>query len=489
MALKKEKEAGGDGESPKLALYHPYGAAVELWKCKDPEVLIEGPQGTGKTLAVLHKINAIAFKYVGCRILITRKTRMSMTESVLADFESKVLQDHPAYPKFRNTQRRLRQDYRYPNGSLIVVRGMDNLDDVRSTNFDVVVAFEATQLTEGDWETLTGRCRAGNMPYQQAIADCNPDRPSHWLNVRASRPYKIDAQFEGLIAAPRPGQTQMTRLLSRHQDNPRWWDHEKKAWTAQAASYLSVLQAMTGARYQRYYLGRWAASEGMVYPGFDPQIHVLDYGTEAFPYREIPSTWRRVRAIDFGFTNPFVCQWWAIDPDGRMYLYREIYRIATHGETITTVGDHARRIIQMSASERIEATIADHDADGRATLHKAGIRSEKAFKAITPGIEAVNARIRVAGDNRPRIYVMRDARIDRDEAIAEAGLPTCTQEEFDCYVYGSPKDGKSAKEEPIDMHNHGMDAMRYAVAHVDEISRKRFRIKGGRVRTSRAVAA
>ena len=31
-------------------------------------------------------------------------------------------------------------------------------------------------------------------------------------------------------------------------------------------------------------------------------------------------------SVDFGFTNPIVIQWWAEDPDGRLYLYRELYR-------------------------------------------------------------------------------------------------------------------------------------------------------------------
>jgi predicted transcriptional regulator len=41
--------------------------------------------------------------------------------------------------------------------------------------------------------------------------------------------------------------------------------------------------------------------------------------------------------VDFGYTNPFVMQWWAEDPDGRLYLYREIYR------TRRLVEDHAKR--------------------------------------------------------------------------------------------------------------------------------------------------
>jgi len=82
----------------------------------------------------------------------------------------------------------------------------------------------------------------------------------------------------------------------------------------------------------------------MVYDDWDPAVHLLD------PFA-IPDDWRRFRAIDFGYTNPFCCQWWAVDGDGRMYLYREVYM------TRRTVREHARTIAEYSDGERIEATV------------------------------------------------------------------------------------------------------------------------------------
>ena len=42
--------------------YRPYGAAYDMWCCRAPEVLIEGPAGTGKSRAVLEKINLACMK-------------------------------------------------------------------------------------------------------------------------------------------------------------------------------------------------------------------------------------------------------------------------------------------------------------------------------------------------------------------------------------------------------------------------------------------
>lgn len=202
-------------------------------------------------------------------------------------------------------------------------------------------------------------------------------------------------------------------------------------------------------RHARLRRGVWAAADGAVYDAWDPQQHVV----EPFP---IPAAWRRIRAIDFGYTNPFVCQWWAIDPDGRMFLYREIYR------TRRLVQDHAKHMFELSRGERIDATVTDHDAEARATLEHYGIDTTPARKAIVPGIQAVAQRLRAADDGKPRLMLLRDALVEPDRELVDAHLPFCTAQEFDSYVWS-----KRGDERPLDQSDHGMDAMRYAVRFVD----------------------
>ncbi len=404
--------------------YQPHGAARELMACQAPEVLLEGPAGTGKTRALLEKANLCALRHPGMRALLVRKTRESMTESILVTFEHHVV---PAnWPVLHGASRRQRQAYRYPNGSTLVLGGMDRASKIMSTEYDLVLAFEARELTEDDWEALLSRLRNGAMPYQQAIADTNPDAPSHWLNRRAE---------QGL----------MVRLRSRHQDNPRL-----------PTSYLKQLAQLTGMRRERLYRGRWAAAEGLVYDGWDPALHVVDRF-------ELPAAWRRIRSIDFGYTNPFVCQWWALDGDGRMYLYRELYI------TRQLVADCAQTILEHSRGELIETTLADHDAEDRATLHHAGVPTQAAEKALSRGLQAVAARLRPAGDGRPRLFLVRDCLLAPDERLRGGGLPTSTENEFSCYAWPS-NTRHEATERPLDQHNHGLDALRYAVAYVDGLS-------------------
>jgi Phage terminase large subunit len=430
--------------------YQPHGGALRLFYCKDDEVLLDGPAGTGKSRAALEKIYLIASKYPGCRILMARKTRASMTESTLVTWESKVL---PAgSPIAEGAQRRMRQAYSFPNGSEVVVGGMDNALKIMSTEYDIIYVPEATELEENDWESLTTRLRNKVVPYQQLIADCNPGAPTHWLNQRCNN---------GLT----------TRLLSRHEDNP----------TVDQV-YLEKLRRLTGARRKRLYQGIWAAQEGLVYD-FDPAVHLASRF-------DIPATWKRRRVIDFGFTNPFVCQWWAEDPDGRQYRYREIYMTGRLTE------DHQRQILYHSRGETYTQTIADHDAEDRSTLTRpriyyckdcdeailsqadeaahaghqvigGAIATTAAHKPISPGIQAVQARLKIANDGRTRLLFLRDSLIERDTALMEAKKPCSTEEEFDGYLWPKTSGDKTKKEVPVKEDDHGLDSCRYLVAAVD----------------------
>lgn len=408
---------------PRTKPYQPLGAALALFYCRDEEVLIEGPAGTGKTRGVLEKIHLCLLKYPTARALIVRKTRSSMTESVLVTFEEKVLP--VGSPIKEGAGRRNRQNYEYPNGSVLAVGGMDNVDRIMSTEYDIIGVFEATELSEDDHEKLTTRLRNGVMPFQQIVSDCNPGPQWHWLNQRAT-----------------VGRT--ARLLSRHDDNPTVTE-----------GYLDKLRALTGARRARLFEGRWATQEGLVYETFDAALHVVD---------RMPDGWRawpKFRVIDFGFTNPFVCQWWAQDPDGRLYLYREWYR------TRVLVEDHASKIVALSAGETSRATVADHDAEDRATLARHGVSTIAAQKAVKLGIQAVQERLNIQPDGKPRLFLLRDALEERDPELVESKKPTSTLEEIDGYSWPESKEGRTEKEEPIKLNDHGMDALRYMVAYVD----------------------
>lgn len=431
--------------------FQPYGGGLTLWKCKDPEVIISGPAETGKTRTALEKLDAFMWKYPGSQAIVVRKTYKSLKTSVLLTFEKKVLGawdptandgegvfDQRKTPILKLGGEHV-EGYLYPNGSHIYLGGMDVPDKVLSSEWDVVYVNQAEELTLNDWEIITTRTtgRAGNMPYAQVMADCNPAPPTHWIRSRADK-------------------GRLKFIESRHEDNPVLFDPTTHLINEQGRRTMEVLKNLTGVRYLRLYLGKWAAAEGVIYEDFDREVHLIN----PFP---IPADWVKFRAIDFGYTNPFVCQWWALDPDGRLYLYREIYM--TH----RLVEDFARQINTLSHNERIRTTIADHDAEDRATLERYGIPTEAAMKAVSLGIQAVQVRLRKAGDGKPRLFIMAGALVEADPILLNDKKPVCTEQEVESYIWIPTKDGKLNKEAPLKENDHGMDPMRYMVAYVDGI--------------------
>lgn len=224
--------------------YRPYGGSLECFYSRAPILLTAGPAGTGKSRGVLEKLHFCANKWPGMRGLIVRKTRNSLSESGLVTFEEKVL---PAGSPIKGSlSRRFRQIYEYPNGSEIVVAGMDDPTKVMSTEFDLIVGLEATEFTEEDVDNLSTRARNNVLPFQQLIMDANPASPLHHLKMKADG---------GIIKL----------VESRHEDNPTMWSHKRGTWTEFGRKYLERLDALTGVRKLRLRHGVWAMSEGMVY--------------------------------------------------------------------------------------------------------------------------------------------------------------------------------------------------------------------------------
>lgn len=428
--------------------YTPVGAALDLFKCRAPEVLLSGPAGTGKSRAALEKLHAVAMANPRMRGLIVRKTQTSLGSTALVTWREHVVAEalQAGLMDFYGGSASQSPQYRYKNGSTIVVGGMDKATRIMSSEYDMVYVQEAIELTVTDWEAITTRLRNGKVSFQQLLADTNPDTPTHWLKQRCDR-----------------GQTVM--LESRHEDNPVLFDPVTGALTERGQAYVGLLDNLTGVRYHRLRKGLWVAAEGVIYEDWDPAVHLVDRFT-------VPAGWTWWWTVDFGYVHPFVWQAWAQDPDGRLFLVREIFH------TKRLVEDHAKAILDVMKRENLprpQGIICDHDAEGRATLQRhLSMTTQPAKKEVTEGIQAVQSRLRAQGDGRPRLFLMRDALVERDPDLVEAKAPTCTVEEIAGYVWDTGN-GRKAKEAPLKEKDDGMDALRYVVANADLRGRARVR--------------
>lgn len=499
------------------------GAAAQLMAFVDTpdrpfEVMIAGPAETGKTLAALWFVDFFARTFPGAQITICRKLRSTMDGTVLNTWR-RVIAIRGGVTPYGGEKP---EWYDYHNGSRVWVAGLDNPGKALSSERDLIYVNQAEDLELDDWQTLSTRAtgRGGVAPWSMLLGDCNSAQPSHWIVNRAT----------------------LRRLESRHEDNPSLY-HEDGTLTEQGVRTMRILDALEGVLKERLRFGRWVAAEGAVY-AFDRRVHIITTMPEGW------ETWRKARVIDFGFENPFVCLWAAIDGDGRVYIYRQLYMsqrtVDQHAQTIKRAerwykteqhylteailaatrgaaelaafvdrytlqtadkvtppwlaafvdAAHAAAALGPAAvaalardyhpeinpahpawmidrptgrpvpdprREKIEISIADHDAEGRATLLAEGVPTLPAKKDLLDGIQAVQKAMRKAGDARPRLFVLQDSLMERDEHLAARHHPTSIEGEFEVYVWPKDVDGRAKKEVPIKMYDHALDALRYLV--------------------------
>jgi phage terminase large subunit len=434
------------------------GAALAVMSRREKEVLVAGPAGTGKSYACLQKIHLMMLSTPGAKALLVRKTHVSLTATGLATFRDHVIPEAltAGFVKWYGGSGEKPPGYMYSNGSTVSVGGMDNPTKIMSSEYDIIYVQEATEFTPDDWEKCTTRLRNGKVSFQQLLADCNPEGPDHWLKLRCDK-----------------GQTVM--LYALHTDNPKLFV-DPQTPTEKGAAYLDTLSRLTGVRRQRLYGGQWAAAEGVIYEKWNPAVHVIER-------KRLPFEWIRLWGIDFGYTNPFVWQMWAIDPDGRLILEKEIYRsqriVADHAQQILQVVIHNKaRTLKPDGSidpdnsqwlyPRPLKIICDHDAEDRATLERElGMGTTPAKKTVSDGLQAMMQRLEVQPDGRPRLEVCRTSLVDRDESLAERGLPLGFQGEIPGYVWETSADGKPSKDRPLKLNDHSMDTARYICADQD----------------------
>jgi len=395
-----------------IADYEFRGGPAAFIEDHSPEVIVEGPAETGKTVAACMKLHICASKYSGAQIVIARKIQADIYGSVMQTFERIV--DGAPINRYGGDQKPER--YIYPNGSVIWLAGLDKPGKVLSSEKDIIYVNQAEELKLDSWETITTRTtgRGAVMPYTQTIGDCNPAGSKHWIPSRAK---------EGKLSL----------IQSFHQDNPTLYDQEGNL-TAQGVRTMETLTNLTGVRRKRLLEGKWATAEGAVYDMFDHSIHVVKRHINEF------KEW--YLCLDEGYTNPAVILVVGIDGDKRAHIFSEFYQSGV------LQGDVVKRAKEYCGTHKVKLSVVDSAAAGLvADLLSSGINAVGHKGQVIGGIYSVQDRLAVQGDGKPRLTV--------DPSCVE------TINEFESYTW------RPGKDEPVKDYDHAMDAIRYLIDFID----------------------
>jgi phage terminase large subunit len=313
-------------------------------------------------------------------------------------------------------------------GHKIFFRTGEHPDRLRGPNLMWAWLDEPAMQRQLVWKVIEGRLRRRGKPHTVGGSISVSGSPSAWITGT-------------------PAGFNWVHDLWVQSDDPRY-----RMYTASTAEniylppeYVADLEASYSGEFAAQELhGEFVAFEGLVYAEFRQAIHLIE---------DDPNPrYHRVRAVDYGYTNPFVCLWGAVDEDGRLYVYDE------HYQRRDLIENHAASIKGRGGS--FDWTVADHDAQDNAQMLSCGIQTIPAKKEVSLGIQRVKSRLVVQRDGRPRLFIH----------------PRCVNLLREIGMYRWKENGK---DEPVKEHDHAMDALRYMVMQLEAGSGAAFTNKPG----------
>ncbi len=319
----------------------------------------------------------------------------------------------------------------FKNGSVIILDGLEESrkESVLAAEYGTIFITEANENKYEIVEMLMSRLndtsidQYGNRIHLKFICDLNPTVKTHWT-------YQLFiAGLEPVTGQPKTNYHEYVAIQFRPEDNQE----------NLSDGYISHLQSLSPAMRRRFYEGEFGSYQGLVFQ-LEESKHIVDDF-------KIPSEWKRFRSIDFGYTHNFVCLWGAYDHNSELlYLYRE------YSSSRITVRQHAEVIQELTGKEQVACTVADHDAEDRATMNENGIKTIKADKRVLVGIDRMVDLLLSNEGKKTSIKIFRSC----------AGLIT----EFYSYRWRDPATRLPRDREVVKENDDHIDALRYMVMEV-----------------------
>lgn len=427
---------------PKQVLFH-YAEAEE--------VFYGGAAGGGKSYAILWDAVAKAQEYKNIRIAIFRRTYPELEKSLIYEF----MKDIPSnwYKYSKNEHKAIF----YSTGSVIEFNHCQYEHDVfkfQSAQYDYLYFDELTHFTEFIYTYLATRVRKTNSQgfTPQIKSASNPGNIGHlWVKKRFIKIEDedgslIDVEPNAIITREdkETGATYHTQFIPANLS-------DNEILTGRDPTYRSRLERQDSDTRKALLDGDWDVFQGQFFKEWRKGIHVCE------PF-EIPNNWKRFRAMDWGYTNPSCCLWFAVSPDKRLYVYRELYK------TQLTTQVLAQTIDEMSFDvngkrEEISYTVADPSIWSTTQFEKG---ESIAYQLSTNNVSLLKAdNNRLGGAARVRDYL----RVDEDGKPFMQIFSSCFNlvRTLPALVH----DDKNPEDVNTEGEDHAYDALRYGVmSHV-----------------------
>lgn len=314
------------------------GPQTEFLAATEKEVFFGGARGGGKSFALL--IDPLRYcDKENHSALIIRRT--------MPELRDLIAHSHRLYPKCFPGAKFKEQEklWTFPSGARIEFSYAENEQDAlrhQGKAYTGIYIDELPQYPDDSVLTLLKGSLRSVDPNIPTFLRCtgNPGNVgSMWVKDMFIDPAPANETFYVNVNSDDPNSPRISRkyIKSTLADNP---------YLTQTEDYKNMLLSLPEIKRKQWLEGDWSVFEGAAFSDFDPSVHVIE------PF-QIPDSWTKYRACDWGYSTPFCVLWLAVDYDDVIYVYREFY-----GKGLTA-DIFARRVRELELGEYVQYGVMD----------------------------------------------------------------------------------------------------------------------------------
>lgn len=288
---------------------------------------------------------------------------------------------------------------------------------------------ESTIFLKG-WESIES---SRGQAFDFLVVDEVASMRNFWSNWNeVLRPTLTDRKGQALFASTPKGFNHFYDLCNKELTDKDFRTFHYTSWDnphIPPEEIQNAKDSLPDEVFAQEYMASFQKMQGLVYKEFDRKRHTYD---------TLPSgRYEKIAGLDFGYRNPAAVLHIYVNGD-KYFIEDEWYKVERTDA----------QIAEYVSSAKFTAVYPDpENPAGIEELRRRGVNAREVFKG--------------KGDISGGIQRIRELLLNKKLMINKRCINTIS--EFEMYAYDEDNTDKNAKENPLKLNDHAMDALRYVV--------------------------